>query len=311
MLSADTSVEVFTVLYYNWYEKVRSSPPGEPERRKMIQGIELTNYHTHTPLCRHAQGTEEEYVLRAIQNGFSVLGFADHGAWPYESDYVSYMRMSVSEFWGYESRVRALEEKYRGQIRIPLGMENEAFPPYINWLKEFKEEHLDYLILGNHYDYNDEFNPDNHLPLNDRGGFYFGYCSEKEQILRYGKRTVWGMETGVFDYLAHPDLFCFLYPVFDEECAAVSRDLCAAAEAYHLPLEVNLNGMQRTDGGLGYPCRRFWEIASDYHITAIVGYDAHRPDQLGRQDLHEKALDMLKELRIPVTDRLPCENRKA
>ena len=278
-----------------------------PGTNNPLSGI--TNYHTHTPLCRHAVGTEEEYVLEALKNGFSLLGFADHGAWPYESDYVSYMRMSLKEFPGYEKRVRDLEQKYAGRIEILLGMENEAFPPYIGWLKEFKEEHLDYLILGNHYDYCDEFNPDNHLPLSDRGGFYFGLCTRREEILRYGKRTVWGIETGVYDCLAHPDLFCFAYPVFDDDCKAVSRDLCAAAEAYHLPLEVNLNGMQRTDGGLGYPCRRFWEIASDFKIQAIIGFDAHRPAQLGLISLRQQALDMLNGLNIPVIDRLPLRKK--
>ena len=40
----------------------------------------LANYHTHTTRCQHARGTEEEYVLQAIDTGFEILGFADHSA---------------------------------------------------------------------------------------------------------------------------------------------------------------------------------------------------------------------------------------
>ena len=29
----------------------------------------IANYHTHTPRCNHAVGTEEEYVQAAIQRG--------------------------------------------------------------------------------------------------------------------------------------------------------------------------------------------------------------------------------------------------
>ena len=36
------------------------------------------NYHTHTARCRHATGTEEEYVLAAIDRGLKILGFSDH-----------------------------------------------------------------------------------------------------------------------------------------------------------------------------------------------------------------------------------------
>ena len=29
----------------------------------------LTNYHTHTTRCGHAEGTEEEYILTALRCG--------------------------------------------------------------------------------------------------------------------------------------------------------------------------------------------------------------------------------------------------
>ena len=43
----------------------------------------LTNYHTHTTRCGHAEGTEEEYILTALRCGFKVLGFSDHTPWAY------------------------------------------------------------------------------------------------------------------------------------------------------------------------------------------------------------------------------------
>ena len=265
----------------------------------------LTNYHTHTWRCQHAGGTEEEYVQRAIRNGFSVFGFADHSPWPYKSDYVCFMRMRLDQFAEYERVVRSLAKKYAGQIEIPLGLECEAFPDYFGWLKDFKAEHLDYVILGNHYDYCDEGNAGNAIRLEEGNGFYFGHCTRPEEVRRYGKRTVAGMETGLYDYVAHPDLFCFNYAVFDAECEAVSRDLCAAAEAYHLPLEYNLMGVQHAEAGvgngLGYPCRRFWEIASDYHIRAIVGLDGHQLRHIDRStELYDRAYALLGELKIPV-----------
>ena len=37
----------------------------------------IANYHTHTYRCHHADGTEREYVERAIENGLKIFGFSE------------------------------------------------------------------------------------------------------------------------------------------------------------------------------------------------------------------------------------------
>ena len=34
------------------------------------------NLHTHTFRCRHASGTEREYIENAIRSGMDLLGFS-------------------------------------------------------------------------------------------------------------------------------------------------------------------------------------------------------------------------------------------
>ena len=41
------------------------------------------NYHTHTYRCGHAVGNEREYVEKAIELGFSELGFSEHAPMPF------------------------------------------------------------------------------------------------------------------------------------------------------------------------------------------------------------------------------------
>ncbi|MCB1134396.1 MAG: PHP domain-containing protein, partial [Verrucomicrobiae bacterium] len=36
------------------------------------------DYHTHTPLCLHAEGTPEEYVDAALAAGVTEYGISDH-----------------------------------------------------------------------------------------------------------------------------------------------------------------------------------------------------------------------------------------
>ncbi len=267
----------------------------------------FVNYHTHTWRCMHAQGTEEEYVRTAVAAGFKVLGFADHTPWPYRSGFVSHMRMRLDQLDGYLDTVRGLGERYADRLRIPVGLEAEAFPEYLGWLRDLKAEKLDYLILGNHYDGTDE---GAHDVFSDAGGFYFGRCTRPEHVRRYGERTLAGMATGLFDCLAHPDLFCNTYRRFDAECAAVSRDICQAAAELDIPLEYNLLGIQyhrrfAQMGVLGYPCRQFWEIAARYPVKAIIGFDAHDAEHLRRTELFTQGLDLMWGLGIETLPHLP------
>ena len=85
------------------------------------------NFHTHTARCNHAVGLDEEYVLSAIEAGFDEIGFSDHTPWPFESGYVSPMRMRADELEEYVLSVNRLREKYKDKIKIHLGLECEYF----------------------------------------------------------------------------------------------------------------------------------------------------------------------------------------
>ena len=114
----------------------------------------LTNYHTHTTRCGHAEGTEEEYILTALRCGYKVLGFSDHTPWAYATPgFVSRIRMLPSQLDDYVLTLRGLREKYADKLHIRIGLEAEYFPAYLGWLKEEMERlDIEYLILGCHYD---------------------------------------------------------------------------------------------------------------------------------------------------------------
>ncbi|HOA64173.1 MAG TPA: PHP domain-containing protein, partial [Bacilli bacterium] len=81
-----------------------------------------SNYHTHTYLCRHAQGKPEDYIKRAIEVGYKEIGISDHG--PIFSN--SLKRMSLDEFHQiYLKELNEAIEKYQYQITIYKGLEVE------------------------------------------------------------------------------------------------------------------------------------------------------------------------------------------
>ena len=68
------------------------------------------NYHTHTVRCHHAEGRDEDYVLKAIEAEYEEIGFSDHCAWPFEN-FTSPIRMRADEIEEYTESVKALREK--------------------------------------------------------------------------------------------------------------------------------------------------------------------------------------------------------
>lgn len=256
-----------------------------------------TNYHMHTKRCMHASGSDEEYVLAAIQGGYEEIGFSDHCPWKYDSDFVAHMRMPLSKFDEYYQSIATLREKYKDQIRIKIGLECEYFPKYMKWLEDFKQEKgLDYIIFGNHYYKTDEKR------------IYFGTECEYDHMLKaYIDEAIQGMETGLYAYLAHPDLFMHGRRNFDELAIEESYRLCEAAKRLHMPLEYNLNGASYNDvmNVTHYPHPKFWEIAAQVGNDVIIGVDAHEPKAMINDQYRDEAIDYLTSLRMHIIDTLP------
>lgn len=248
----------------------------------------MKNYHTHTYRCHHASGQDEDYVKKAIEAGFSVLGFSDHTPWHYNSRFKPYMRMEDYQLEEYVNSILYLRNKYKDKIKILIGLEVEYFPGYIDWLKvQLKKYPIDYIILGNHYELSDEY------------GIYFGSRMNKDKLTRYVDLCIEGLETGLFSYLAHPDLVG--YPYNDEYYYNEMERLCLKAKQLDIPLEYNLLGLAENRH---YPRDAFFKIVSKVGNKVILGYDAHNPYSLMNKDSYISALKYLEKLKIEVIDEI-------
>lgn len=221
------------------------------------------NYHTHTFRCGHAEGTEREYIETAIQNGITRMGFSDHIAFAFPDGHESGFRVPVRLVGDYFAVLRALREEYRDRIDIKIGFEMEYYPLYFaEMLKNAVEWGAEYLICGEHFIKNEEPG----VAFSGRGDW------ERDDLHEYVDSLIAAMKTGVFTYLAHPDLL--RYPGDDEQYAAEMRRLCRAATETDTPLEINFLGIR---DGRFYPDERFWRIAGEEHSPVTFGFDAHDP----------------------------------
>ncbi len=235
-----------------------------------------TNYHTHTTRCGHASGTDEEYVLGAIAGGFKVLGFSDHTFLP-DYNRLPTMRGDISELEPYCKSISHLRDKYSKDIEVFTALECEYYPHFHAYYAELLASgKMDYLILAAHYlEYDATIK---------RMGRYAGAISQPEEIVRYGEVALLGMNSGLFTYLAHPDLFMASYPRFDDTCEKVSRQIIARAIELRMPLEFNQGGIRfRGQIPIGdevryrYPVKQFWDIVREMKAPVILGVDAHSP----------------------------------
>lgn len=260
------------------------------------------NYHTHTSYCPHARGAAEAYVQQAIAAGYDELGFADHCPWPLTDYKHPGMRMEVEDFPHYVADIRALREKYADRISIRIGLECEYFPDHMDWLKKLIADwELDYVIFGNHF-YPIE-GPD--LYIGDRIKLDGGVEHARVSSLR-------GMEAGIYAYMAHPEVFMNGVTEWQPWCSELFRDICRKAVEVDLPLEYNLLGA-RYNGIRGrecYPHHAFWEIAGEMGCKAIMGVDAHDPeDFLLQEETRAQAERFLRSVGVQLLDRLPFPDR--
>ncbi len=234
----------------------------------------LSNYHTHTKRCRHATGEDREYVEAAIEAGYQTLGFSDHCPWVYPDDYVSNIRMPLSQVDDYFASLQSLREEYKSDIRVLIGFEAEYIESLMEAQDEFLRDYpLDYMILGQHF-VGEESNSN-----------YAGNRTDRPDMLSgYVDLCIQGMKSGRYRYLAHPDLIYFTgdEDMYDREM----RRLCRAMKELDAPVEMNVLGLAT---GRNYPNPRFWEIVEETGTQVVIGMDAHNPESLLNTVALEKA----------------------
>lgn len=243
----------------------------------------IANYHSHTTRCRHARGTEIEYVEAAIARGLKVFGFSDHTPQFFPGDYYSTMRMFPEELEDYCHVVRGLQEQYKDQLEIPLGVEAEYYP--CSWkelIPRLQDAGIDYMILGQHWVGNEFDAPYSGRPTEDPA-----------HLIRYCDQVIEAMETGKFTYCAHPDVVRFAGDpkVYETHM----RRICQASKDTKTPLEINFLGLA---AHRHYPNPLFWQFVGEEGCQVVLGIDAHAPEEIRDRKPEIIAMSMVREFNL-------------
>ncbi|MDY2888703.1 MAG: HAD hydrolase-like protein [Candidatus Caccosoma sp.] len=249
------------------------------------------NYHTHTSRCGHAIGSDEEYVIEAIKAGYQTLGFSDHVMIP-----------TLSRNDEYFESISLLKEKYKNQIDIKIALEVEYYPAYLDYYKSLLDsKRVDYFVFGNHgtmltnekvgresqISFIDPFDDDSYLDL-------------------YYETLKKAVETKMFKYIAHPDVFLKGYEKWDEKAINLTHKIAKLLKDNDLYAELSGSGYRSRKRVLyngkelpAYPFYEFFKILKEYDLKFVLGCDAHSPSQLD-DDAVKYICSMAKELQLNI-----------
>lgn len=244
------------------------------------------NYHTHTCRCGHAIGDDEQYILKAIEQGYQILGMSDHvNLYNIERNYEYFDSMAL------------LKEKYKDQIEIKIALEVEYHPNYLSFYKKILDDkHVDYLIFGNHFFLNDK---------NEQISFMESF-EDISYLDIYYDILLKAVETKMFKYIAHPDVFMKGYQKWDEHTIELTHKIAKLLETNNLYAELSAQCCRSQkkmeyEGKLlpAYPFEEFYKILSKYNIKFVLGVDAHSPSHFDDQGV-KYICDMAKRLQLDV-----------
>ncbi|MGA7160401.1 MAG: histidinol-phosphatase HisJ [Bacteroidota bacterium] len=242
----------------------------------------LVDYHTHNPLCKHADGSLEEYIVHAIEMKLKEIGCSDHSPMP--NDFDGSSRMTMDQFRkSYKPEVLALKEKYRDKIAVKFALEEDFFPGTENWVREFNSQHeFDYIIGSVHYLGEWGFdNPTNVHKYEERN-----VDEVYEQYYDHIRRSA---AAKLFDILGHCDLVKKFGHRSSKNMEEVLREVFKAVKSADMAVEINTSGLRKPVKEV-YPSEQILRIIREYNIPLTLGSDAHSPADVG------KSFDVAKQL---------------
>ena len=228
----------------------------------------IANFHTHSSFC-DGNNTPEEIINAAIEKGFSAIGFSGHG---YTGFDLSYCMKNTDE---YIKEINALKEKYKDDIQIYLGIEEDIF-------SLVDRNKFDYIIGSSHYFFKDNkyypFDSDNDYfkkclelfnydVLKLAENYYILFCkyinSRKPDII------------GHFDLITKFDELGTSMFLQDNEYNKIAEKYVSEAAKIATLFEVNTGAIARNLRTTPYPANNLLYTLKKCNAKLIISSDSH------------------------------------
>jgi histidinol-phosphatase (PHP family) len=231
------------------------------------------DYHTHTPLCRHATGEPEAFVDAAIAAGLTEYGISDHA--PQIPEPFDDWRMDLTELPEYFEWIDRARAHAAGRIPVRAGMECDWLHGCGTWIEDLAARYdWDYLIGSVHY--LGEWDFDNPKWLGR-----WAESDVEEVWTRYWQAYMEMADSGLFDILGHPDLVKKFSHIPGGDLNRFYEPVVDAIAAAGSVIELNTAGWHKPCAE-AYPAAGFLELACSAGIPLVISSDSHAPSEIGR-----------------------------
>ena len=251
----------------------------------ITQETDLYNLHTHTQYC-DGHAPMEEFVVEAIQLGFTHLGFSPHSPISVESP----CNMTREQVQDYFNEIERLRRAYGDRIHLYTSMEIDYVSvgdgPASDY---FRQLPLDYRIGSVHFIPAID-NPEVMVDIDGkfpafkaRMGKYFEWDIEYV-VKKFFSQMMAMVEEGGFDIVGHMDKIGFNASQYrddiDEEpwFDKLVIDLFENIMDHGLTIEINTKSWLQHNRF--YPNLKYFGMLKRFNAPVVVNSDAHYPTLL-------------------------------
>ncbi|MBR6502707.1 MAG: histidinol-phosphatase [Clostridia bacterium] len=245
----------------------------------------LYNFHTHTTYC-DGKSTAEEMIQKAIELGFSKLGFSGHSYTEFDLE-PCMTREGTEE---YKKEIIRLKEKYKDKIEIFLGIEYDyhSVEPMDGY---------DYILGSVHYLFKDgeylciDYSRQVQIDAVNKhyGGDYYAYIEDYYNTVADLYNKLKCDVIGHFDLITKYNADGSLFDVNHPRYIAAWKKAADAIIKTPAVVEINTGGMARGHVNHPYPSKEIIDYFKQNGKKLIFSSDCHNKDFLlyGYDDVKE------------------------
>ncbi len=229
------------------------------------------NLHTHTIYC-DGKDTPEDMIKRAIEIGFDSIGFSGHAPMKYDINWA----MTESGKDAYVKEIKQLKEKYRNDINVYLGIENDLFADTDLSVYDYVISSVHFIRIGEEI-FGIDVNPNAVKRLID---LHFGGNGLK-YVRSYYENLAKINDLSRTDIVGHCDLvtkYCEREKFFDENCKEYTsyalEGITAVAEKNKV-FEVNTGAIARGHRTTVYPAPFIMKRLKELNCHLVISSDCH------------------------------------
>jgi len=242
----------------------------------------MIDYHVHTSLCNHANGTMEQYVRRAVEIGLTEICFLDHLTLHEKGRRLS---MSSAELPFYYHAARRLANQYKDRIQVKVGLEVDILPDHVDQINKIISPFAFDVIAGSvHFIQDINIVSTKEIdPRREEAGMEY-LCE------RYLKTLDDLIDADMVDMICYLDVvkkFGRRPPaIFDEKF----DEILSKISYKKIVLELNTSGYNHAASEF-YPATPLLIKCFKKGIHMTLGSDAHTPDSVGQH--FDEAINLL------------------